>query len=181
VRSRETIAGLVVELAMFLCSYAPLFAILAIRFQTEALTITCALIAVAGLAASGLVLWRFHELTASSWTVRSVRDRGGEVAGYLASYLLPFVMVPQPSVRDLVGYLLFGVIVAVIYIRSSLIQVNPTLYLFGWRLCAIEIGDGWSGYLLTRIRLADGQPVNAVRMSERLFISYQRASSGDAG
>ncbi|HWY17897.1 MAG TPA: hypothetical protein VNY27_04210 [Solirubrobacteraceae bacterium] len=60
VGSREAIAGLVVELAMFLCSYAPLFAILAIRFQTEALTITCASIAVAGLAAGGLVLWRFR-------------------------------------------------------------------------------------------------------------------------
>jgi hypothetical protein len=53
---------------------------------------------------------RFRQVTSSTWTVRTVEDRGGEVAGYLATYLLPFVTVSEPDVRDVVGYALFLVV-----------------------------------------------------------------------
>jgi hypothetical protein len=39
-----------------------------------------------------------------------VEDRGAEVAGYLASYILPFVVVPEPGWSDLVGYAIFLVV-----------------------------------------------------------------------
>jgi hypothetical protein len=113
-------------------------------------------------------------VAASVRAVHRVEDRGGEVAGYLATYLLPFVTVAEPGWRDIVGYLVFLAIVAVVYIRSGLVQINPTLYLFGWRLFAIDIGEGWSGYLLARRPAARGEEIHAVRMTERLFISYAK-------
>jgi hypothetical protein len=176
---KETVTSSMVELALFLCSYAPLFAILAIRFQSTLLILVCALVAGSGLAAGGAVLLRFRTVTPGSWVVMAVEDRGGEVAGYLATYLLPFVTVAEPTVRDVIAYGLFLTIVAVIFVRSSLVQINPTLYLFGWRLLAIEIG-GFNGYLLTRRRIKHGDEVRAVRMTERLFVSYARRGS-DAG
>jgi hypothetical protein len=171
---RDRAADLTVELALFLSSYAPLFLILAIRFRSSTLVVACAALAVLGFAAGISVLVRFRQVARSSWAVRTVEDRGAEVAGYLATYLLPFVTVTEPDVRDVIGYMLFFVIVAVIYIRSSLVQINPTLYLFGWRLYAIEIGDGWNGYLLARGPVRRGTDVTAVRMTERLFVSYAR-------
>jgi len=175
---RGRVADTTVELALFLSSYAPLFVILAIRFRSIALVVACAIIAGVGLAAGIAVLVRFRQVTPSGWIVRTVEDRGGEVAGYLATYLLPFITVTQPGVRDVIGYLLFFVIVAVIYIRSSLIQINPTLYLLGWRLYAIEIGDGWNGYLLARGPVRRGTEVAAVRMTERVFVSYAARHRG---
>lgn len=169
---RERTSDLIVELALFMSSYAPLFAILAIRFRSTGLIVACATLSAVGFAAGAAVLVRFHQVTGSTWTVRTVEDRGGEVAGYLATYLLPFVTVSEPGVRDIVGYALFLAVIAVIYVRSSLVQINPTLYLFGWRLFAIEIGDGWSGYLLARGPVRKGTDVAAVRMTERLFVSY---------
>jgi hypothetical protein len=171
---RARIADLSVELSLFLCSYAPLFAILAIRFRPTWLIVACGVLAGLGLAAGAAVLVRFRSVTAGGWVARTVEDRGGEVAGYLATYLLPFVTVAEPSVRDVIGYVVFLVIVAVIYVRSSLVQINPTLYLFGWRLYAIEIGDGWSGYLLIRAPVRRGEKLAAARMTERLFVSYRR-------
>jgi hypothetical protein len=171
--TRARASDLIVELALFMSSYAPLFAILAVRFRSTTLIVACAALAVIGLVAGLAVLARFRKITSSRWTVRTVEDRGGEVAGYLATYLLPFVTVAEPDLRDVIGYGLFLAIVAVIYVRSSLIQVNPTLYLLGWRLYAIEIGDDWSGYLLARGPMRRGTDAVAVRMSERLFISYQ--------
>ncbi len=169
---RERVSDLVVELSLFLSSYAPLFAILAIRFRTSMLTITCAFLAVLGVVSGALVLWRFRKVTAIPWPVRTVEDRGAEVAGYLATYLLPFVTVAQPNLRDVIGYGLFLVIVAIVYIRSSLVQFNPTLYLFGWRLYAIEIGSNWSGFVLARGTVRRGDSLSAVRLSERVYLQY---------
>jgi hypothetical protein len=169
---RERASDLIVELALFMSSYAPLFAILAIRFRSTGLVVACSTLSAIGFAAGAAVLIRFSQVTSSAWTVRTVEDRGAEVAGYLATYLLPFVTVSEPGARDIVGYVLFLTVVAVIYVRSSLVQINPTLYLFGWRLYAIEVGDGWSGYLLARGPVRQGTDVAAVRMTERLFVSY---------
>jgi hypothetical protein len=44
----EVAADLVVDVSLFLCSYAPLFAILAIRFRTTWLEIACAALATPG-------------------------------------------------------------------------------------------------------------------------------------
>lgn len=173
----ESITDLMVELALFFCSYAPLFAILAIRFHNSRLIIACGVLAACGLAAGAAVLLRFREVTASAWVARTVEDRGGEVAGYLATYLLPFVTVAEPSVRDVIAYALFLLIVGVIFMRSSLVEINPTLYLFGWRLFAIEVGDGWSGFLLARAPVKRGQRVHAVRMTDRLFVSYTKRAT----
>jgi hypothetical protein len=171
---RETASDLVVELALFLCSYAPLFAILAIRFRNTWLALACGAFAALGVSAGASVLWRYRSVTAASLTMRRIEDRGGEVAGYLATYLLPFVTVTEPGWRDVLGYALFLVIIAVVYVRSGLVQINPTLYLFGWRLFAVDIGDGWSGYLLSRRPIGRGEQVEGVRMTERLFITYRK-------
>jgi hypothetical protein len=108
-----------------------------------------------------------------SWSLTAVEDRGAEVAGYVASYLLPFLTVSEPSSRDLVAYGLFLVVVAVLYLRSGLVRINPTLYLAGWRLYAVTIGQaGWSGYVLSRRPLRAGEPLSGARLTERLFLSY---------
>jgi hypothetical protein len=172
-RVREHMSDLIVELAFFLNSYAPLFAILAVRFRTTSVAVSCAALAAIGIFAGVLVLSRFRRVNTIPWTVRTVEDRGSEVAGYLATYLLPFVTVAEPGLRDIVGYGLFLTVVAVIYIRSDLIRVNPTLYLLGWRLYAIEIGQNWSGYLLARGAVARGTTLTAVRLSERLYVQYK--------
>jgi hypothetical protein len=63
--------------------YAPLFAILAIRFRTAWLEIACAALASLGLAAGVAVIARYRRLAGQRWTATQVEDRGYEVAGYL--------------------------------------------------------------------------------------------------
>jgi hypothetical protein len=172
---RARLSDLVVELSLFWCSYAPLFAIFAIRFQTRGLEVGCGLLSVGGVAAGVAVLGRYRKVSARSWTVRDAQDRGSEVAGYLASYLLPLIAVAQPGWRDVLAYLLFLAIVAVLYVRSGLIQINPTLYLLGWRLFAIGLGEDWHGYLLARCAPTPGAHLHGVRISERVFITYDKA------
>ncbi len=145
----QVAADLVVELSLFLCSYAPLIAILAIRFRTVWLEIICGSVAALGFVAGVLVIARYRRLAGQEWTATRVEDRGYEVAGCLASYLLPFVTVPEPGVRDLIGYGIFLFIAGVVYIRSGMLQINPTLYLLGWRVNASD-SRGELGRLRTR-------------------------------
>lgn len=175
----ELMSDIALGLAFFLCAHAPLFAILAIRFSRPSLVLGCGVLAALGLVLGLLVIRRFRSVTAGVRTVRRVDDRGDQVAGYLATYLLPFLTVAEPGWRDIISYTLFLVIVAVVYVRSDLVHINPTLYLLGWRLSAVDIGEGWSGYLLSRRPVARGAEVSAVRITDRLFIVYSpRAHDG---
>lgn len=155
-------AATVLKLRLFLGSYAVLFGILAIRFQNPWLMGSCGLLALLGLVDN----WRIANLVGhkepESLKVEDVRDLGGEVAGYLATYLLPFVTVTEPSGRDLVGYGLFLLVTAVIYVRSEMVQINPAMYLIGRRVVSIWTSDGSHCYLITRNPLRSGDMVDAV-------------------
>jgi len=118
---------------------------------------------------------RYRDVSGRSWTATRVEDRGPEVAGYLASYILPFVVVPEPSWRDLVGYAIFFVVAGTIYSRSRMLQINPTLYLFGWRVFAVSLGPNWTGFALARGSLAHGDSVQVRRVTERVFIAMSEA------
>ena len=70
------------------------------------------------LAALGVVsLWLLLRLDARSspgpHTLASVRDAGVEAASYLATYLLPFLTVATPTVRDVLAYAGFLLVAAV--------------------------------------------------------------------
>src|SRR5262249_9898715 len=118
----------------------------------------------------GVVL-RYRSVSGRSWRATRVEDRGAEVAGYLASYILPFVVVPEPNWRDLTGYAIFLVVAATIYVRSGLLQINPTLYLLGWRVFAVTLGGSWTGFALSRRSIALGDVVEVRRVTERVFMA----------
>jgi hypothetical protein len=125
---------------MFLSSYVTLFLILGLRWIGHHRLLGSMCFALAGL---GLLLTCFGLSAANHKEQRflrvvAVQDAGAEVAGYLATYLLPFVTVGDPSTADLAGYGLFGLVSALIFVRTSMIQVNPTLYLLRYRVFKIE-------------------------------------------
>ena len=123
-----------VKVRLFASSYAPLFAIAAIRLEGTRLRLTLLLVAIAS-AYSAVRLVRVSAgITKRSIKIVEVRDQGAEVAAYVGTYLLPFLMVPQPTGRDLVAYACFVAVVGVVYVRSSLIAINPLLYILNYRL-----------------------------------------------
>src|ERR1700733_12494773 len=86
----ETLSDIVVEMRFFLCSYALLFAILAIRFTRPWLTCICGAIAIVGVVAGFVTIRSHRRVEPEAFKVQKIEDHGGEVAGYLATYLLPF-------------------------------------------------------------------------------------------
>jgi len=74
-----------------------------------------------------------------------VTDRSGDLPSYLMTYLLPFVIVVNPSPRDLAALCLFGLLLLYVSFQSSTIAVNPWIYVIGLRLYNGRIDRGAEG------------------------------------
>jgi hypothetical protein len=145
---------------LFVSSYSPLFALTAIRLDAGVLRTL--LYCLAGLGAVGLAV-----IFAAAWRIEprervyvTVEDRGADVAGYLATYLVPFLTVSKPTTRDVVAYALFLCLVGVVYVRSTLIGVNPLAYLFRFQLFSVKDMRGASLLLIARRRPDESTPVS---------------------
>lgn len=67
-------------------------------------------------------------------TLVELTDQGGQVAAYIATYLLPFIGYDIAGWRDAAALGIYFAVLFVVFIRSDLGLVNPTLYLTGWRV-----------------------------------------------
>lgn len=165
-----------VRAQLFLSTYTPLFAILAIRFQGTMMKAVCAALAGLGFLYLIFVVYIVTRRAAGrTYVVESVDDASGEVAGYLATYLIPFVTVPSPSAADLWGYCILAVVIGVVFMRSELARINPTLYLLGWRIASITSG-GTVYYLLCRRLPRAATRIDAARVAGLLIRKEPRRS-----
>ncbi|WP_141719472.1 hypothetical protein [Micromonospora peucetia] len=97
-------------------------------------------------------------------------DAGSQVAGYLASYLLPFLTVSTPSVKDIVAYSVFLGVVCAVYVQTSLLQINPVLYLFRWQVFEVEDSQGFRGFVISRNRILSNSDILATRFGDNVLI-----------
>ena len=155
---------------LFLSSYTPLFALLAIRFDQLWLILTCSGLAVVGVTALWLLLRLDARATPGAHELKTTKDAGAEAGAYLGAYLLPFLTVSSPSARDAIAYGAFLIVAASIYLHSSVVQINPLLYLFGYRVVEVVDTHGLRAYLVTRQRLDVGQRIAATRFRDDVLI-----------
>jgi hypothetical protein len=171
VSTSETISSILVRLRLFASSYAPLWAITALLQETWWVAASFVLLAVAGALSAVLILVDVHRLEPDPYRIQEVSDRGAEVAGYLATYLLPFIMVSNPSGRELVSYALFLLVIAVVYLQSNMLAINPLLYLLGFRVTVVTTSTGSTAYLISRSTPERGEVVLAAELAEGVLVA----------
>lgn len=160
---------------LFLGSYALLFVLLALRFTAPWLELTCGALAFVGIADMVWIVYGVSARTAAE-PVRliTVVDAGPEVAGYLATYLLPFLTVSEPTGRDVAAYALFLVLTGIVYVRSEMAQVNPTLYLLGRRVVHVATDGGWEGHIVVRSSARPGSVVRTVPLNPAVRVEVRK-------
>lgn len=156
--------------SLFLSSYSPLFALLAVRFTEPWLRITCLGLALAGLGALLLLLRLDKRASAGSHRLTDVREAGGEAAAYLATYLLPLLTVTTPSILDLIAYTGFLAVAAVVHTHTSVLQVNPLLFVLGFKVLEIRDDQNLRSYLVTRRNIDVGDLIFATRFDNSVLI-----------
>jgi hypothetical protein len=173
-----SVTALIRKSRLFFGSYAILFALLALRFATPWLEVTFGILAAIGLADTLWIVIGVPSKTQSDPIVfTSVEDAGSDVAGYLVGYILPFLTVAQPSLRDLLAYGLFLLVLGIIFVQSNMVQVNPTLYVFRRRVEKVTAEGGWNGYLISSTHVDPGVVVHVVSLSGEVRVQTRKTRS----
>jgi hypothetical protein len=117
----------------------------------------------AGVLLVALLLYNAQRAGGVYWTVTDTTEQGSAVAGYLATYLLPLLAVGAGGWRVTAAYGIYLAVLWVVYVRSDqLVLINPTLYLFRYRIYDAHVRvDSDPPHmqqilLLTQLQITDG-------------------------
>jgi len=139
------------RIALFLSSYAPLFALLAWTNRgTTWVWLTLAIVAVLSVAALAVVFRiKATDVGPRLVVARSTPDEG-EVMAYVSTYLLPFLGLDLSSATGIVVFLGFLLVGGVVYVNSNMLFVNPLLSVAGYHTFKVVDPDGAEYRLVTR-------------------------------
>jgi hypothetical protein len=132
-----------IRVRLFLVSYVPLWLMLAFRSSPPShwrwdgrtvAVLTFGILAAWGFIDAVRLIRGSRRTNSLRFTFGEVNDQGGNAAGYLATYLLPFIgLIPQDW-GDWAAYVLYFLVAMIVFIRTDLTFVNPTLYILGHRV-----------------------------------------------
>jgi hypothetical protein len=169
---KERVSEGYVDWALYLSSYSPLPILLAIRLygMHDSGAPWLALLFVGMMVPLPHVLSDVRSVTGRTFRITRVGGAAGEVAAYIASYILPLIVIGSPIWTDYIAYGLFIFIVGIVMTRGELLHINPWIYLFGWRLYNVSLGEDDRFYLLSRREPRIGGTVHAKKLRNRLLI-----------
>jgi len=158
---------------LFLSSYSPLFVILGIRALRENAIVAVLLMGLAGLSVGFLLtfLSLMRQLAPHQVRVSESQSRDVELIGYILTYLLPFLDISFSEFTSLVPLGLFILVIAVLYINSNMIHVNPILNLLGYHILEIHSEDGKTSALICRRRyIRAGTTLNVASLGDYVLL-----------
>lgn len=165
--------NLFTRILLFLSSYAPLFLILGIRNSFGHPGISLALFVLAVFSVLGLVgyLAVVRRLEPHGVVVQRATAWDSEAMSYVITYLLPFLGLDSSNRADQVSLAVFLVVVAVLYISSNLIHMNPMLSILRYRILEIDHDDGQRSILITRRSyIQSGTELDTVSLSDSILL-----------
>ena len=140
-------------LALFISSYSPALLILAVRSWHHATGLFWVSLGLAVLSAGAFLLFIFVARQGGPFRAKvdEVESQDAELAAYVATYLLPFVVVFGATVQDVIALGLFLFFVGILWVNSGMVYLNPLLALIGYHVYVARItpiGAGAGGTIL---------------------------------
>ena len=112
--------------------------------------------------------------------IKKIEGINYEHLTFLATYVLPLISFDFGSVRQMAVLALLLVVMGIIYIKTDLFYVNPSLALLGFHIYKADgnfkTGDRNGVVLICRGRLAAGERVEYIKLDERIY--YVKKVSG---
>ncbi|MBK9610663.1 hypothetical protein [Candidatus Amarobacter glycogenicus] len=156
---------------LFFSSYAPLFAMLAIRTY-ERVWLSSLFAGIGLLAAFGLFafLRLSSKRTPDRIRVVSADSRPADATAYIASYIIPLFPSGSPGANQLLALSVLLAVLGAIYVQSALVYVNPMLHVFGWRTFDILESSGRRSVLIAREAPASGSEIDVNKFAPGVLI-----------
>lgn len=131
-----------VKICLFLVSYFPLFIIIGILHYDNLailpIVVIASIVGFAGLFITFYVLNRISGEYKKSTTVKPATKINFQ---YFLAYIIPFIAIDIDSTRQLLAYSVLFVFLGILYIRTELIYVNPTLTMLKYNLFKMKINN----------------------------------------
>jgi hypothetical protein len=127
--------------ALFLSSYAPAWLILAVRSYQRSCVLFWTSIGLAIASAGAFVLFIRLAREGGPFEARvdDVEPRDAELAAYVATYLLPFVVVFGANVQDVIALGMFLAFIGLLWVNSDMVYLNPLLTALGYHVYVVGI------------------------------------------
>jgi len=132
------------KLVLFYFAYLPLFIIIAINNipTIKPLLITISVLVVVGFLFVILLLRVVKSITASQEKITIQEMKNAEYLGFLVTYILPF-LVSLANLREAISFVLLFILIAYLYMDTSLFGVNPLLKIFfRYNIYEVTMGEG---------------------------------------
>lgn len=132
-----------IRILLFLTSYFPLFGIIMIlHYQTiEVFYILIPVIIISSIALIKVVLDLNKVVGKPINSKHKIENNGKDVLQYFLTYVIPFLALETLGWQNLAVYGIIFFIIGIIYVKSDLICLNPTLLLLGYNIYKVTTDD----------------------------------------
>ena len=165
--------SLLIRLLLFLSSYFPLAVIFAVQLYLQKHTgwaTACLLAGVAGLIGLAAFMKTSAKINPLSIKVVSVSRRDGEAMSYIVTYLLPFIALPSGDLASGISLGVFLLVLAILYINSDMMHINPMLNLTGWHIYEVTLPQGDIYTLIAKNRIRKGTELEVTQMGDWIYL-----------
>jgi len=161
-----------VKICLFLVSYFPLFVIMSILNYDHSfiphIGIGLSLIGFGGLFITILV---YNKISGERKYAKEIKSEGKVNFQYFLAYIIPFIAIDVDQARQLLAYAVMFVFIGILYVRTNLIYVNPTLTILGFNLFRFKT-EYEDAMLITRNNYEKALSNNVIAMDRGLY--YER-------
>ena len=171
---------------LLLGAYFPLAIFLAAKYTFASTPKVWLGLVILGLSVIGLlgtipVFKSIYSLGPTLIKVATVKRAGEKILAYSASYIIPFMGLVAGSKWEIFSLITFLAFTFYVYIRETLVYLNPVLYLVGFRIYEITTEQGNTLTVLSKSRITPNSSVPMVKISESTRIVKQTNKQGVIG
>lgn len=131
-----------VKVCLFLVSYFPLFVIMIILHYDNSIILYASITTLSvGFVGLFITFYVLNRISGEYKQATSTNPESKINFQYFLAYIIPFVAIDMDSMRQMVAYAVLFIFLGILYIRTELIYVNPTLTMLGYHLFKIKIKD----------------------------------------
>jgi hypothetical protein len=157
-------------MVLLLSSYSPLFLIAAIRMECEQTRQCLIWLGTAFTLLLVIPLLATSRSAPEDYKLASVENASGEVAAYVATYILPLLVVSDTRLVDLAAYAVVLMLIGLIMIRGELLHYNPWIFILGRTIHTVRMASGRTYYLVAKRHPQPGSVINARAFAERILL-----------
>jgi len=168
--------SLLIRLLLFLSSYFPLAVIFSVQLYLQQHMMwasACLLAGVVGLIGLTVFMKASTRINPLTIKVASVSRRDGEAMSYIVTYLLPFIALPSGNLASGISLGVFLIVLAILYINSDMMHINPMLNLTGWHIYEITLQKGDIYTLIAKKRIRKGTELKVTQMGDWIYLEAE--------